>query len=385
MGILGMLTPHYYHSPYSDATANQPFPGSAAEATPQPQQRVDFLYGDVRIKIRMGGMIYEGKVVRQALVLASPVWDRLLRAKPGDPPVKSIDFQEDDGEALFIFLCIAHLVFDLVPSKLREAALYNVVLLAEKYECFHLVKPWIPKWLKVYESTMSGLTHISLPSLQHKLFIAWTLGQEAVFRQIAQILTKEMAHETHLTDRDPVSGRKTVFLCANNGHVDRLEEKLLPADLFESMCSVRDRSLQYLLDLPHSELARRSQSVPGSYCLHGKPNCDIHIYSNMTKELKRWGLWFLKSTMDVDFSVLQVAIFIGTMRPAYPFPTPADPFDHADCGPNFLKPVTLMLENFPDPSLECQIEHMAMRNRYLFPDDCKDLFLEQWQGRYEDF
>ncbi|KAJ5042520.1 uncharacterized protein L3040_005063 [Drepanopeziza brunnea f. sp. 'multigermtubi'] len=325
----------------------------------------------------MGGMTHEGKVVRQNLAVASPVWDRLLRTKPGDPPLESIDFQEDDGEALLIYLCIAHLVFDLVPLKLSETALYNVLLLAEKYECFHLVKPWIPKWLKAYESTLSEAPHHSLPSLQHRLYIAWTLGQKAVFRQIAQILTQKLGHPADVAQRDPVSGRKKIFLLANNGHVDLLEEKLLPANLLESMCSVRDRSLKYLLDIVYSELARRSQSVPGSYCLHGKPHCDSHIYRNMMKELERRKLWPLKSIMDVDLSVLQLAVIIGAMRPAYPFPTPADPSDHARCGPNFLEPVTLLLKSFPDPSLECQIEHMATQNRYLFPDDCQYLFLKQ--------
>ena len=104
------------------------------------------------------------KVSSHAMSLASPVWKKFIsppwrptpsrtasstsisevealeRTSLSDEP---LDFREDDADALLLIFRIAHLDFVSVKKKLNIGELYNLAILCDKYDCVHLMKPWV--------------------------------------------------------------------------------------------------------------------------------------------------------------------------------------------------------------------------------------------------
>lgn len=111
--------------------------------------------GDILISVTYKGEAITGKVFSGAMVMASPVWKYFIfspflqnnntaicdegRAVPkpafSGPHVETLDFSEDDGEALLILLRLAHMQFRLIPSTINTTLFRDVAILCDLYDC----------------------------------------------------------------------------------------------------------------------------------------------------------------------------------------------------------------------------------------------------------
>lgn len=97
-----------------------------------------------------------------------------------------LDFREDDAEALLLLLRIAHLDFISVKKQLSVAELYNIAILCDKYDCVHLIKPWVDEW-SLWAAR--GARHqVGGELVSKRLFIAWSFGRIVDFRTSASVL-----------------------------------------------------------------------------------------------------------------------------------------------------------------------------------------------------
>lgn len=152
--------------------------------------------GDLRLLVSYSNQNLTLLGSSQALSLASPVLGKFLN--PPFPKLvskeggidniqdKQIDFSEDDGEALLLLLRIAHLQFNKVPSNMEPAAILNVAILCDQYDCVGIVKPWLPLWL------VNVAIQINEPGYEKWLFVAWVFGREKLFHSVATKLLREM-------------------------------------------------------------------------------------------------------------------------------------------------------------------------------------------------
>jgi len=97
-------------------------------------------------------------------------------------PEEPLDFREDDPDALLLLLRIAHLDFVSVKKRLSVEELYNLAILCDKYDCVHLIKPWVDEWYRDAE-----LLRIVGESSK-RLFIAWSFGRIESFEIAASAL-----------------------------------------------------------------------------------------------------------------------------------------------------------------------------------------------------
>ncbi len=111
-------------------------------------------------------------------------------------PVQKVDFTEDNWLALEILLHITHLKFTQIPNRLSENLLAQVAILCDKYDCAHLVKPWLAGWLSVIESDTKPQTGGG-----RNLFIAWVFGREKTFKTLVPLLVRE----TYINNRGQLS------------------------------------------------------------------------------------------------------------------------------------------------------------------------------------
>lgn len=190
-----------------------------------------FRHGNVQIKVTHKDELVVGKVSSHCMVLASKVWESLIfdpltkykerdeksrggkedNIEPGSVnqtqksqhfekqgptdknekrgtssrPVKEVDFRDDDGEALLLFLRIAHHQYNDIPTTLACKTLLDVAVLCHCYSCVELVEPWLSQWLSDEEKSSKEAEH------EYWLFIAWVFGRDKVFSDLAARMVLE--------------------------------------------------------------------------------------------------------------------------------------------------------------------------------------------------
>ncbi|KAH6696702.1 hypothetical protein BKA61DRAFT_682913 [Leptodontidium sp. MPI-SDFR-AT-0119] len=277
-----------------------------------PTQKNPFNFdgGDITINAIFNGKAMKGKVVSGSMASASSVWNKFLYppwSSEGDDPVKELDFSEDDGEALLVLLRIVHFQFAKVPTSFKGSILplYNIALLCEQYDCVHLTKFVVQGWC-------SRLSDTSLPlyagDTRRKAYIAWAFGSVDIFLGLAKTL---------------------VLKC-------------------QSVQKIRDTTLKKLLAIPYNQATK----------------------SSLVSELGKRNLWPRKKTGDIVDSVTTIAGLVGDLDVSYPSyegtMSRAYPWSYVDvhlkCTVDYKKEVAKILDHIPDPTLDCHIRHMQLRN-----------------------
>lgn len=161
-----------------------------------------FNSGDTRLIISSPDGDIIAQVSSHAMSLASPIWKKFISppwrpsqtgkamvtsssefegVESGSVPIEPLDFREDDTDALLILLRIAHLDFVSVKKKLGIGELYNVAILCDKYDCIHLIKPWVEEWFTKTRSQIGG-------EIAKDVFISWSFGRKESFKMAATTL-----------------------------------------------------------------------------------------------------------------------------------------------------------------------------------------------------
>ncbi len=130
---------------------------------------------------------------------ASPVWKAMLfgsfaEAKPthGD---WTVHLPDDNPETLRLFLDLIHGAFANVPQTVSLAYLCGILIVADKFDLCHLLKPFINSWAEVLKAkvvpgsdeeqgsllSFTGSFHVQ------RLYAAWELGCNA-------LVTKDVVH-----------------------------------------------------------------------------------------------------------------------------------------------------------------------------------------------
>ena len=162
--------------------------------------------GDTRLLVSSPDGDITASVSSHAMSLASPVWrkfisppwrpsqlDKAKKASKSEEdegvklslepePEEPLDFREDDPDALLLLLRIAHLDFVSVKKRLSVEELYNLAILCYKYDCVHLIKPWVDEWYRDAEFLRI------VGESSKRLFIAWSFGRIENFSIAASVL-----------------------------------------------------------------------------------------------------------------------------------------------------------------------------------------------------
>lgn len=96
---------------------------------------------------------------------------------------------EDDPEALLILFRIAHLQFHELPGLIPFELLLNLTITCVKYETIRLVRPFFWTWRE------SLVEDSCQPGKEEWLFVAWTLGDVAVYQAIASRLVMSIGFD----------------------------------------------------------------------------------------------------------------------------------------------------------------------------------------------
>ena len=125
----------------------------------------------------------------KALSRASPVLSKMLygdfvEAQKPDPCSGKrwlVSLPDDDIKVMSALLHIMHCRFDKLlrlTGSISLNYLYKVAVATDKYDCIHLVQPWIKYWLPVAADRASWA---SCQDLHVISWIAWEFGSQSVF------------------------------------------------------------------------------------------------------------------------------------------------------------------------------------------------------------
>ncbi|KAK8062617.1 hypothetical protein PG997_014714 [Apiospora hydei] len=126
---------------------------------------------------------------------ASSVWRRMLFGgfAESKPPSGDwvVNLPDDLPQSMSTLLGIVHAKFDDVPQTISPQELFDIAVIADKYDLTHLLKPWARAWLdQVWENDSKQYLSAIL-----QLWITWVLGDQSRFVAIAHYLALNMQSE----------------------------------------------------------------------------------------------------------------------------------------------------------------------------------------------
>ncbi|KAI1775933.1 hypothetical protein F4818DRAFT_458060 [Hypoxylon cercidicola] len=106
-------------------------------------------------------------VLSPLLAAASPIWRSQLSVTDETAPTyqnKKILLVEGDPVALSIVFLIVHFRSASVPygHRIDLSRVYQIALVTTRYECTHLIVPWVYRWLKTIAYESSGAYRVDV-------------------------------------------------------------------------------------------------------------------------------------------------------------------------------------------------------------------------------
>jgi len=167
------------------------------------------------------------KVSSKCLSLASSVFSTMLRPNSsfleGSQLKKTGHLEltlDDNPEAMLIILKSLHHRNDKIPRYLDVAVLYEIALIADKYDLYSFLVPWAEVWISPHRTQhfLAG----RYVSAELWLYIAWVLRDSVVFESISKqlILETTAAHEELITQEGKTIGEGVPDCIIGMGNVD---------------------------------------------------------------------------------------------------------------------------------------------------------------------
>ncbi|OTA99762.1 hypothetical protein M426DRAFT_324888 [Hypoxylon sp. CI-4A] len=330
----------------SDGDANKTKGGSD---TTFPGTVVSFhVDSDVIVPAKTSSQSILFKVCSANIASASSAWRSQLYGSTAPMEVHRDDWTievDGDASALAVVFNIVHYRFDKVPLKVNGFQLYEIARVTTKYECTHLVYPWVNMWLQQFNSFSTS------PSCQEHchevLYAAWAFGHLHLFREMTFMLIS-------LSKWDAQEGGDLV-----NVKDTSLKKMDLPLGLYEFIADARAASIRKIMDAlaaPVKEMGTDDASRRKRYCKDNshqqnrQKECEAKMLGLAIPPMALRGLYpppdaskYPHSIMDLRDKVGEVVSksYRGQDWPPHAY--------HARCSLGFLEAVEECCSGLPDP------------------------------------
>ncbi|KAE9969229.1 hypothetical protein BLS_005448 [Venturia inaequalis] len=214
----------------------------------QPATKDVYRNGDLMLVVGEDfGPAHRFRVSRDAMCMASSVW-RAMLSRDGqfsEATQKEVTFPDDNPEAFYLILQVAHLQFTEALKQMNIEDLVEVAILCDKYDTVAIVRPFIPGWVQPFlcehtavdcdDCGMGGML-IGFPAGNEEfLTVAWSFGYSNAFRMLSeQLLTT-------------VGTNKLGQCVTQDGKI--LEEKKVSPDLTENLLAIRGATVLKMVKL----------------------------------------------------------------------------------------------------------------------------------------
>lgn len=270
----------------------------------------------------------------------------------------TVELPEDDPRAFRILMGIIHSAFaEHVPETVELVELFHVAILTDKYDMTHLLQPWAEVWC----SSQRGRRH------PYRLWIAWVLGDEAMFESEARRLALGC----------PVNKDGQLLVRCTNGNLMPLEtfDYVRLPDILEPIAATRLEAADQILQKV-TAVHRKLATANGRHCCEPaastkqecRLDCENALLGSMVKALDACGLWPVPAaaqlTVSLDSLVAKVASAAQMIRPlSSSGGSGGGGARHTVCNPgNELEDFARrVLADVPSPVQHVHLTHMALQ------------------------
>ncbi|KAI0843621.1 hypothetical protein F5Y06DRAFT_255377 [Hypoxylon sp. FL0890] len=295
-------TPGTPRSPAIHTPASESQSPSEQEANVRPPK--EYIDPDGDLCLHVGPLAAEFVVCSKTMARSSPFWKKMLygsfaegkKAQPQDSEKEWIvKLPEDNVTAMTIVLSIIHGRFDKVAGYedlIYTAHLYNLCVLTDKYDMTHVLRPWAKGWSRSVHSRSDKLGQSLREKFCHeRLWIAWDLGDQATFEEMAKAL---------LVNCNASVGNTLHYVAA-----------LEPPGIYESIQQVRLDIIKTLLK-PFNDIIQRLVDNDQSLCERPSGTlyrgaCLSSMLGTTIRSLYKVGLWPVPEPAAVQCSLSELA------------------------------------------------------------------------------
>lgn len=269
----------------------------------------------------------------------------------------TVELPDDDPRAFRTLMGIIHSSFEHVPDSVELVELFQIAILTDKYDMTHLLRPWSEQWC----SRQRTRRH------PYRLWIAWVLGDDAMFESEARRLVVGC----------PVNTSGQLLVRCTNGNFQPLEsfDYLRLPDILESIAAVRFEAVEKILE-KISSVHRSLATANGRHCREASAagrqecrlDCENALLGSTIKALDANGLWPLPQaptlTFSLDTLVQKVAAAAQMVRPLSSRDRGGGPgVRHVECNPavELEEYARKVMACAPSPVQHVHLAHMEVQ------------------------
>jgi hypothetical protein len=149
--------------------------------------------GDATLLVGTGSAgLQPVQVSSTAMTLASPVWKEMFERHRKENGAIEVPLRDDEVDALYIALRIAHLRFHEIPRKdgLTIDALLELAVVCARYDIVKLVRPFLDLygWAQCHYPDADAGERCE-PAW---FYVAWTFGYKDSFQRLTRFIVKKI-------------------------------------------------------------------------------------------------------------------------------------------------------------------------------------------------
>lgn len=185
---LGTSSTSSHSQQASDEAPVQEIPATYAHITDDSIAIVSFHSDaeDLYLQVQDCGVHVLYHVLAANFASASPTWRQIIYGGKYQRPENGkwvIHMLDDDSYGLGVLLSIVHYQFDTIPERPSIEELYRIALVADKYKCVHLLRPYFKAWLEKLHRQLV-LTDSHTGEDNKVLYITWAVGDLRWFPKV---------------------------------------------------------------------------------------------------------------------------------------------------------------------------------------------------------
>ncbi|KAK2016779.1 hypothetical protein LZ32DRAFT_635712 [Colletotrichum eremochloae] len=136
--------------------------------------------GDLTFRVDQKDILVCSRTVaRSSTVFRAMLFTGFAESKPEGESTWIVDLPDDEFHPTLLLLAMIHGHFGSVPNTLKPEELYELLVVADKYDMIHTLKPMVSTWYQPHKDA------ITVAGNEIYLWIAWGLGDKKTFEDLA--------------------------------------------------------------------------------------------------------------------------------------------------------------------------------------------------------
>ncbi|KAK1957333.1 hypothetical protein LY78DRAFT_663723 [Colletotrichum sublineola] len=112
--------------------------------------------GDLTLRVNQKDiLVYSRTVARSSTVFRAMLFTGFAESKPEGESAWTVDLPDDEFHPTLLLLTMIYGNFASVPDTLKPEELYQLLVVADKYDMIHTLKPMVSTWYRPHKDAIT--------------------------------------------------------------------------------------------------------------------------------------------------------------------------------------------------------------------------------------